>query len=761
MWSPIAAQTRSQWTLLLSAWNDAALGVPNAVPSLNPLAWMKLAPALVLHGGASETFYLSLAVLCAVAGVYAIARRRLALSIVNATIAAALYAGSGFVFSKVSSGQSSYWSGSAAFIWGCYFLLGPRGLRNTARAGFFFALSTLMLQFTAFSAVACAVYAIAFARWWALRRAAAAAFASFVFAFPAIVRLAQTGPALGADIPPPTRDWEHWMSPRLSDALSYFTYAGEYPERALQSLGAAGQAALHVQHWAAIIVALLSAVLLLGALWMRIAGNQRACEPLFLGLMGAAGIVWMTGLSGPAGPLWRLGFEHEAFTNFFREFFHAAILFALPVSLLPPLLAQMLPARFRQAGPAVAALLAICAGIATWSGGFARILPFVHAAPYERAVVSALANREGTVLFLPAIQPLAVPGDTLGGNDIFDWAGPQMSSLYRYHVDPAVAYVLARLRAGDAAAAKTMLERIACDAVVVRPGVVSRAPYIPHNGERLNRTLRRAFGRPQVLPGGALLYRVDGMPLASASVAAAPFPGAFSDIRRAAPPLVDRPGIPPRPVLFTESPDAVHGWTGYQNVVSLPSPALASPQYGIVTLQPGSTIRARIAAGKALVWAPGGVIIGSQRVRTADLRHVAVSGGLTTIRANGPAAIGETAAEPVAWRTAGSVALTIRRERPWRCTGSGTLAGRAVIVLRRAWNPHWTLSGTGLRILDRARADGFGNAWLVEGNGPVTVTLEYDGQRETDWLLAISGCLALALLALCFTDGKESQAASR
>ena len=160
-WSPFRDRMIQSWELQISAWSQSGLGRPNSVPSVNPLAWLKVALAVVLPGDWSAKAYLWLSIAAGCAGVYRLALRSLRVAHLWAAFAAVIFAGSPFLFAKIASGQSSQWAAVAAFIWGVSLTIDAfesSSVRLAAGAGLAFALSTNQLQYLVFSEIA--------GNWW-------------------------------------------------------------------------------------------------------------------------------------------------------------------------------------------------------------------------------------------------------------------------------------------------------------------------------------------------------------------------------------------------------------------------------------------------------------------------------------------------------------------------------------------------------------------------------------------------------------------
>ncbi|MFI5388528.1 MAG: hypothetical protein ACHQY2_02325 [Candidatus Eremiobacterales bacterium] len=120
-----------------------------------------------------------------------------------------------------------------------------------------------------------------------------------------------------------------------------------------------------------------------------------------------------------------------------------------------------------------------------------------------------------------------------------------------------------------------------------------------------------------------------------------------------------------------------------------------------------------------------------------------------TVSAIGPTAIGELGETPVDEPVSNSLVVATRDE-PWRYSGTADLRGRGVVVLRQSYDPGWILRVDGATVVRHVRSDGFGNAWIVDGEGTHPMTIEYEPQQTTFILLSISLAAALALATIAF-----------
>jgi hypothetical protein len=743
VWSPYAARTLWTWHFTLSAWRQTGLGEANSAISLNPLAWMKVALAAVLSGRASLECYLFFSVWAAIGGVYDIARRGLGASLGQALASAGVFSATPLLFDKIASGQSSYWAATAAFTWGLSWwlvTLETGRLRDAARACALFALSTVQLQFLIFAGLAYAGAAIVYRRRRVLAYSAGGAAGAASLAITQLWFLALRGPQYGADISPAYRSWIAAQSASTADAFAMLGYAARYAERAIGS-----DAQIELVRLAAYALAFFAC--------MALALDRRPAVVL-TGLLGAAGLLVTLGAFGPFGALVAQLSLGATYLGFFREFYHASVLYAIALAVLAPLGLARLGRRARIASVVLPVALALGLGIATWSGGLGRVLPFVLEPAYGDSLRTAIARQEARVLFLPAQQPLAVAGDAVGGNDGIDWVDAARHSVYRYYLPPLVARAEALLALGDARAARPLLGRLGIAAVIDRADVASRAFAAPLVRARMHDTLRAAFGAPQTLAPGIDLFTVRAAPLVGTALEAGPLPAdlAFGD--RSERVFLDDPGTDAADLatgLADRAPSPALGWIRRRDAAATLAADVPATSYGLITTRADATATLHhVPAGYALVWAPAGLDIGSGHVRSARPARVSLAAGDYALRSHGAAAIsevGERAALSAVAFAPASIADFAHR-LPWHYRFRLTLDGRSCVVLRETYDSAWKLSAPGLRVESHRRADGFANAWIVAGRGTYEVDLDYATQALGFTLLALSALAYLPIAGL-------------
>ncbi|MDE2482121.1 MAG: hypothetical protein KGN02_08020 [bacterium] len=741
VWSLFADQTRTQWQLLLSAWQHVSLGGPNAVPTINPAAWLKVGLAWVVPAWDSEKLYLLFAAGLASAAIYTTARMRLRTSIFAAACASATFVGGTFYFSKTASGQSSYWIATAAFAWGCSFLLAAfeaDDLRAALRAGVCFAIATIQLQFLPFAWIAIALGALCTRRASAWRPAMVMFGASLCIALPSLALLGGLGPARGADVPQPYPLWQYAQSSSWLDALTWMGYAGEYPARAAATWFAAAEQLVRFSTLAIVAIGAAFAV-----------RSLRTFATRWLLALGVVGFVWVAGYYGPLSFAWQWLFTHVADVAFLREFFHAAVLGAYSAALLFALAVDRVLPRARIAFGAGVVLLVACATLPSWSGGYGRILPFLTPPGYLARVRQALPATPSRLLFYPVLQPLSVRG-TSGGDDSFDWAGAQHTSLYRFFLPQPVAFVAAQLANGDADGVTAMLARMNAAGIIFRPDITSIAAA-PHPAPSADALMRALAPRERVALGdGATLARTQPLGLIGGAARTEAMPADFRDLSDPRATYLDVPGNSAttlrHPLAFR--PDPASGWVTTQQVLAFVPGAAASPALGLVTTRRGAslTIAPATSERRLSIWAPQGALVDGTRLVAPRYRDVSLPVGRDVrIVALGPTALGEIGAAPIATPLAPSDA-TGTFVTPWRATGSVRLRGRGVVVLRTAYDPGWRLRVEGATVRAHVRADGYANAWIVSGDGTHRFVMEYAPQRRV-WLLLSVSLLAFITLA--------------
>ena len=738
-WSPFRDRTLDSWYLNISAWSLEGLGKSNSVPTVNPLAWLKVGLAVLLPGGLSAKAYLWLSIAAACAGVYRLAGKTFRLAPVWAAAAACIFAGSPYLYAKIASGQSSEWAAIAAFAWGLSFAIDAfenGNVATAAAAALLFALSTAQLQVLVFAEVALLAAALIY---WSPRSAtlwSIMAIGAAVFAIPAAWFLSQRGPLYGADVSPPYQSWEYSQSSSLSDTFALLGYSARYPETYLTTLG---QWALPMVRWASWTIAVFAAAGLV---------IDRSRRGFVLALLGVVGVLWISGVQGPASSLWSWFFANVSISDFLREFFHAATLVAIPYAVLSALALAWLADLSRSTrivSLAFAILLAASSGIATWLGGLHETLPHITPSVYADAVLVEAPRKDGRVLFMPSERPLYVAGDRVGGVDDLDWAGRDQESLFEYYPPGPLAFANASLSSSGYRGAMRILPRLACDAIVWRPDVFSS----PRGGD--STTAARSSSDIE-LQGGAALTLISAPPVVSGARIAQPLPSSLTKFSNDTSIVyVDVPGVDPALSLprLIRAPDPTVGWVGYRDLFDKFEDGLATPTLGIVTTKAGASISLPASFGEILLWAPDGAIVNGRRVVAPQYERVRSAKNRMNIVSLGRAAVGEVDERPVRVDTRPSQAHATM-VAPWKYAGSMTISGAGIVVLRQGYDPGWTLNVKGLEVAAHYRADGFANAWLVRGNGVADFSMDYEPQRETFLLLAISllGAVVLAFIAL-------------
>lgn len=720
------------WQSLVSAWTDAGLGRPNSVPTANPLAWLKVGLGVVPADDAAK-IYLWLSVAAACAGAYRLARRTLGLSPLWSSFAATSFATGPWLFAKIASGQSSEWAAIGAFVWGLSVMCDAYAERSVALgawAALLFALSTNQLQYLVFAEVAAVVGLCAYRDLRAVRVWSILALGSCVFALPAVWFLAARGPLAGAEVSPPYGLWEFSQSSSVGDSLALLGYAAGYPEMFLRTLGPFALPAVTWGMWGVGVLAVAGVV------------AARSRTTFVLAGLGLIGLVTISGVRGPAQAIWQWMFAHVAAAAFMREFFHAATLAAVAYAACAAVALEALSRRSRIASAAIAAAVIAAAGLATWLGGLREVLPFVQPPAYE-ADFGRLPPQSGPTLFLPPERPLYVEGDAIGGDDAFDWSGRDQTSLFDYYPPGPLAYTIAALNAGHDV--HGMLMRFACDLVVWRPDV--RSPLWQAGPS----VLRGVLGDGISIDGARLyLVSIDGPAYVGGADRSAPLPPSLRQMSEDAGVVyLDLPGSDSASALGTGiwSPDPAAGWVGYRDLYARFERGLATPTLGVVTTKRGASIRLPGGGGDMLLWAPSGALVDGKRIVAPDYVRVTRAREPMTVTALGPTAIGELGETPVDEPVSNSLVVATRDE-PWRYSGTAVLRGRGLVVLRQAFDPGWTLRVDGAMVVRHVRSDGFGNAWIVQGEGTHPMTIEYAPQRTVFVLLSISLASALALVSI-------------
>jgi len=747
-WSPYAARTVWTWHFLISTWRETGLGEPNSALTLNPLAWAKVLLAALASGRVSLGLYLYFSVWAAVGGVYALARGAIGATPLRASASAALFAATPLLFDKIASGQSSYWAAAAAFIWGLFWCLRSfesGKASDGSRACALFALATIQLHFLAFAWLAYLGGMLAYRRPRVTIAAALGAACAPCLAIPELWFLALRGPEHGADVSPSYRYWVDSQSSYPGDALAMLGYAAKYAEHA-----AGSDAAVEIVRIAAYSLGLFA----LGTMVF-----DRRPAVLLIGGLGVAGVLIAMGAFGPLGAAVTFASLHVSVAQFFREYYHASVLYAIALATLAPAGLARLTAAIPWGGPVrreiaaaeISFLLCGLLGIATWSGGLGRVLPFVAAAADNQGLRAAIAPAEARVLFLPAQQPLEVAEGSIGGNDGTDWVDARRHSVYDFYLSPLIARAEAALAGGDAATAGALIERLGISAVIVRDDVIS-VPYASAaDAGRTRVALGICFGRPKEVAPGVQVFSAGAFPLAGVAAEFRPLPAGLAFDLSPSTAFVDVPGSDAADGatgLVLDAPLPSLGWIRRRDVPSLFARELPGTSYGIVTTRAGATAMLYAAVrGNALVWAPSGLDLGGTVVRSDRPVRVAFPAGAQNVQAYGPAGIAEVG-EQVGERADrfDDAELTgLSHDVPWSYRFRLTIAGRAGVVLRESYDPAWRISAPGLVLERHERADGFANAWVVRGHGTYDAVVDY-GWQSTGF--ALLGFSLLAFLAV-------------
>ena len=470
-------------------------------------------------------------------------------------------------------------------------------------------------------------------------------------------------------------------------------------------------------------------------------------------LLGGAGLLVTLGAYGLFGTLVTQLSLEAAYFGFFREFYHASVLYAIALAVLAPAGIACLGRRGQVAAVALPIVLAVPLGIATWSGGLNRVLPFVATPAYGSSLRTAIAPQEARVLFLPAQQPLAVARDPLGGNDGLDWVDSARHSVYRFYLPPLVARAEALLARGDARESRALLARLGVAAVIDRADVSSGAFASPLVREHMHAALKAAFGEPRTLAPGIGVFAVRQAPLVGTAPGAAPLPADLAFGNRDDVAFLDDPGTDAADVatgLADVKPDPALGWIRRRDAPAAFAADVPATSYGLITTRADAGAALHdVPAGNALVWAPAGLDIGTNHIQSARPVRVFLAAGDYALRSHGAAAISEVgeragASAPLV----PSSAAQIVHGTPWHYHFRLNVNGRSCVVLREAYDAAWHLTAPGLFVESHRRADGFANAWIVSGRGSYDVDIDYATQALGFTLLALSALAFLPIAGL-------------
>jgi hypothetical protein len=110
-------------------------------------------------------------------------------------------------------------------------------------------------------------------------------------------------------------------------------------------------------------------------------------------------------------------------------------------------------------------------------------------------------------------------------------------------------------------------------------------------------------------------------------------------------------------------------------------------------------------------------------------------------------------ASDVTWAEANPMAYRI----------SATLQGKCTVIFRQSFSPIWSISvesGTA-KLGDHLQVDGFANAWLVDGSGPVTFRIVNRALYPYVWGIALTVVSLVLALGLAIRSWLRAAAAKR
>lgn len=426
--------------------------------SVSPNPYVGIIPAHAVLAVAATLMPSKLVLILYLVGVFALSflgATRLTLAVFPeagkfALLAGMIYAGNPVAFNKLVAGHYYYLGAFALFPWGVKALLLCRNrYRDGLLPGILFGLTNIQLQFIALSALAIVTSILLLRRWRSgtislavlLTTTLPQILAPIFMHNESVLAMQQTN--------------SHWLdnnSALLIDALRGIGYAPHYYESVasrleLQSL------------W--LLPAISASALLI---------RSRRKQVVTLLVVSLLFCIIISGTRGPASELVGRIFEFGP-TSLFRELYHLAVVPSLVWAILVPIVVRKVFERSRAVGMVLAIACSIEA-LPLIANSYTTLLPQFDYGTMQLAVLSALPDDAGRVVWLPARQPLG-PGSAVGGVDPFGLPTHRHDSLFEFWPDNLFSAALNRVE-DDSGLSSESFAALGVKYIVLRHGFVSR-----------------------------------------------------------------------------------------------------------------------------------------------------------------------------------------------------------------------------------------------------------------------------------------------
>ncbi|HLJ84921.1 MAG TPA: hypothetical protein VKT51_12175 [Candidatus Eremiobacteraceae bacterium] len=724
----------------LSTWDPAGLGHPNPFATANPVPLVLAGLALLVSPILAAKAMLLLALVIAGLGAARAARTAYDASDLAAAAVGLAYVASPYVVNELGAGHITLWFGYALLPW-CFerAVAYEKGERGAAFGlALCAALSTIAPQFLVYDAVAVLAASLVTRATFAesTKALTIACGAALLALAPTLWAFVQSHGAVAIDVPPPLQSWEDAQSVKLPDALLLVHYIEPY--------GALAFGSYAWLPWIPIAVAAVG--LVAWRSWPAAKGVLLLC---------LVGLAFVTGTQGPLAGLWRAAFDAVPASAAFRELYSAGTLISFAIAWGAGLCVHA--ARRQYAAMLFIAIVA--ATLPTLAGGVGKTVTNVEIPVSAQNTEAAVATLPaGRIVPLPLLTPIRVRGVAVGGVDAFAPSDDRHPSMTEYLASFPVTALASAGQPNDDSW-RAFAEALGASGVVVRDDMVSA------EAGRLHST---AAGIAGASP--ARVIALTPQPLVSFAAQLAPMPLSFDQMSG---------GVYLQSALGPLPPDGAGA-----AAVELPPPSRATddPTRNWVDAE---RWRARTPDPSAAI--AGGVFTESQRplqlklpagggwsILTSSVQALTIDGVKST-KAIAPSRYPQWTAltglsDYIAVRPTGATVIyrlargasntpsekypaiaisAVTRPLPWRIdlTLRTPAKGPALLIFRDRYAPGWSVIGA--RAMWHGMADGYANAWLVDG--PQTkITLYYAPQELFMWLCAtvLLGYFMLALLTL-------------
>lgn len=783
-WPLNADQMRAYVTYTTSNWIPEAIGFPKAYPTIYVLAfvWSWLAAGI----GSKATLLISIigSLMLGAAAIYLLACQRFRMNRASGMFAGLFYACAPFVLNKFVAGHVPNVIGYGLLPLLAYLATGVRAAGRrwwwTIWAGaVLVAISAAQIQYLAFDTFVLATI-------WVSERSGRARVAIFSIAalMLGVAVHAQSiwhllHPVATLERPlPATLEWLQALSVHPYQLFSFDGYVGNYVQ---QSIPAA-----------------LSSAWPLAAAWLLVATAAIALAGRLsrLTAIGAivlfAGIVGATGTLGPFGVLKTLAFERFLFLNIFREFYNLEVFVAFGCALLlPAALGALRLERFKLAPYALPAIVLLVAGLPVYGGMFAQLVP-QWSVPKSYDALSAV-TRDGSarIAMLPLISPLIGLGTSSAGSDPFFLPWYERPTMFEWEPSVPVSTAAILLDQGQVDSAARLLGLAGVKWIVARENLRSDLPNFTYpalfsptwmtnwyytrlaQNPLFKPVLRtpdyRAYLNPHYVPYVALGTQPVKCPLEQLVAFAK-----SGSCANGAVPLGVRIPLPSMAQLF----DPRVGWVDSREVYFVSPSASLSEGVASAALTP-LTVQLRgdapIASVAVECFSAAGMTVAADGVNIA--RHFCTSAGLTshwellrfsrrrvkaftfTNEREKISLIAAVVLNPHGRSTFSGVAqsrpigdadaVTFRRLRPTRYTGTIATEKAAELLLSARYDPRWTLELSNNTTIKPERVNGFENGFPVPA-GRYTFQLHFavGATDRLTWNLQLAAWIVIALLAI-------------